>query len=250
MTSKQVFYELIPNTSALLTSANVWTNSNYYTNVDIRFSGLVSSGDTSFLRYNDTTGQISKSLISSLSILGLPNSWTSANYFSHPDIRFSGIASSSDTSFLRYNTSTGVITKISHFKFIASYKRILGTSTNTFNDVLKMGSYINLDDNIIYLRNDTNHFVKYDSGINGMRLAGYGGGTYGSTNTSAFVKMFDWTPDNNIWYEANGDYMGYLVRNGITDLKFVIFRTPTSYFFTTHYQIRLEPSAIPEQKKI
>lgn len=33
------------------------------------------------------------------------------------------------------------------------------------------------------------------------------------------------------WFEPNGDTMSYLVRNGVTNLKWVVFRTPTSFAF-------------------
>jgi hypothetical protein len=43
----------------------------------------------------------------------------------------------------------------------------------------------------------------------------------------------DLIPLNNIttWYEPNGDTMSYLVKNGVTSLKWVVFRTPTSYAY-------------------
>ena len=49
--------------------------------------------------------------------------------------------------------------------------------------------------------------------------------------SGSFKKMYVWTGDNNIYYESNGDTMAYLVRNGITDLKWVVFRTPSSYCY-------------------
>ena len=91
-----------------------------------------------------------------------------------------------------------------------------------------------LNDRTVYLRGstDTNHFLKYDGvDIDGWKLAGYNGGGWGSTSTGGYLKMHVYDASNNIYYESNGDLMAYLVRNGVTDLKWVVFRTPTSYAF-------------------
>lgn len=278
----------------LLISNNTFTGTNYFTNADIRFSGIVSSADTSFLRYNDSTGQISKSLISSLSILGDFNTFTNKNYFTNQDIRFSGLVSSGDTSFLRYNDSTGAISKS-----LISSLSILGlnntfTNTNTFSSFLylntanTLGLYIpsstvmrigNIDsgspqttnafmdfnnsgssaiygngsltlevaktvlgsssdmflnNRTLYLRgvSDFNHYLKYDgTNIDGWVAAGYNGGNWGSTSSGNYKKMHVYDNNNNVWFESNGDQMSYLVRQGVTNLKWVVFKDPTNYAF-------------------
>ena len=49
--------------------------------------------------------------------------------------------------------------------------------------------------------------------------------TSNSVNTCTFSNFI------TTWYEPNGDTMSYLVRNGVTSLKWVVFRTPTSYAY-------------------
>jgi hypothetical protein len=49
--------------------------------------------------------------------------------------------------------------------------------------------------------------------------------TSNSINTCTFSNFI------TTWYESNGDPMSYLVRNGVTSLKWVVYRSPTSYAY-------------------
>ena len=230
--------------SSLLGTNNLFTGTNEYSNVNIRFSGLTTSSDTSFLRINLSTGQISTSLISSLSILGLANTFTNTNTFSSylylntantfglympastvMRIGFNnGLASPPTTNaFMDFNNAGGSALYGNGSFTLEVAKTVLGSSSVMF-----------LNDRSLYLRGstDTNHYLKYDgTNIDGWQLAGYIGGGYGSTFTGGYKIMLQYDGSNNVHYESNGDTMAYLVRNGITDLKWVVFRTPTSYAY-------------------
>jgi len=225
--SQLVTYNLKPETAN-----NIFTGTQDFSNTTMKMS--LNSADTGFhVGYDPTTRAVTFNSDASSNLLGSNNIFTGTNEFSNVNIRFSGLTTSSDSSSLRINLTTGQISTS-----LISSLSILGlantfTSTNTFNDVVKMGSYIDLNDNFIYLKtNDGNHYLTYDGvNVDGWVLAGNVGGCWGSTSTSSFNKMHVYDNSNNIYYESNGDLMAYLVRNGITDLKWVIFRTPTSYAF-------------------
>jgi len=103
--------------SDILGSNNIFTGTNQFssnvlfTSGNINFTNLGTTSQPYFLAINPATGLITYNAVSTLSIFGTANTFTNTNYFTNQDIRFSGLVSSSDTSFLRSNDSTGQISK-------------------------------------------------------------------------------------------------------------------------------------------
>jgi len=161
--TKKVYY--MPSSSlSILGSDNVFTGKNTFTNdvslngVQIYFSNIPSSSDTYFIRYNLASKQISYSLVSSLSILGLNNIFSGTNTFTSDvslngaNLYFGAIPSSSDTYFIRYNLTSKQIS----YSLISSLS-ILGTS-NTFTGT-------NNFQNDVYVTSTGNLTVGNSSGI-------------------------------------------------------------------------------------
>jgi hypothetical protein len=110
------------------------------------------------------------------------------------------------------------------------------------------GLGLNITSSSIYLQSPiatTNNYstLSFDTGT---KQVGYSPSLLGTTNTFAGNNTFN--NDVNItiggithvvfnsnyqttWYEPTGDTMSYLVKNGVTSLKWVVFRSPTSYAY-------------------
>jgi hypothetical protein len=57
------------------------------------------------------------------------------------------------------------------------------------------------------------------------------GGDFSIKYTSNSINTCTFSNFITTWYESNGDPMSYLVRNGVTSLKWVVYRSPTSYAY-------------------
>jgi len=197
---------------SILGTPNVFTGTNEFSDATFKLSGISLTPQSFVLGYNNVSKQVFYQATGA-DLLISNNVFSGTNYFSNVNIRFSGLTTSSDTSFLRINLSTGQISTSLISSLLLPTNNTF-TGTNTFADDVLIGStkkitVQNIVGNTLQLTGDTINFKQtgntYDTMIVGDHVVDY--------------------------YETNGDQMSYLIRNGITDLKWVVFRTPSSYAF-------------------
>ncbi len=125
---------------------------------------------------------------------------------------------------------------------------IEATSNITTTAGFFIGTGIDISTDYIFLQNPlsvTNNFATLNWNASNKQV-GWAPSLLGTSNTFSGTNTFN----NNLsitiggvthvnfnsnyettWFEPNGDIMSYLIRNGVTNLKWVVFRTPTSYCF-------------------
>jgi len=224
--------DFIQATNNITTTAGYLGGNGLYINgLDVFLYAIPSSSDPHTLNYNTTTKQVSYAL----SLTEQLNNWNEINYFRNDVCVGAGPGPAGR---LTVNNGDGILSDVGCFtvcyeNYAPSWN--VGAWTDRFILFSHGNGVGKIQANapalaFCQLSATENYIISNRPGINWMNTTIAGDSTsikyQGSSFNTVTFSVFQTT-----WYEPTGAIMSYLIRNGVTNLKWVVFFNPSQYCY-------------------